>query len=248
MWWATGPKPHGNIGDLVGPYLYGKDRGHNPVATSQRSPDLLTCGSILRFARPGTVVWGSGHMRHTEESCTTARYVAVRGPLTREMVIQAGGSVPYLMCDPAMCLPLVYDPKVDQGEQPAIIPHYTDLDAATKLAKDWGWKVISPLNASVEDFVRRVLACPFVASSSLHGVVIPIAYDIPAVWIVLGDGVNGNGFKFRDFGASVSWRAEPCPVESMAIEQCATDYGLPDMRPTARFDLVKTMWEARPWQ
>lgn len=244
MWWARSPKP-GNVGDLVGPYLYRKDTGRAPRYADQSNPDLLTCGSIVRFARKDTVVWGSGHMRDSDDSCPDADYRAVRGPLTKAMIEKAGGVVPDMLCDPALCLPLVYDPHVRQDGMPGLVPHYTDLDECREWVKHHdGWQLISPLTDDVEAFVRQILTCPYVCSSSLHGLVIPLAYDIHAAWVKIGDGVNGEGFKFRDFGASIEWDATPGQLDDFM----GAWVRMPEMNAAKRYSKILDMWRARPWQ
>jgi len=42
-----------------------------------------------------------------------------------------------------------------------------------------------------------------VISSSLHGLIIAHAYNIPAIWVRLGNRLYGDNIKFRDYLLSV---------------------------------------------
>lgn len=213
-WWSLGPSP-GNVGDLLTPHILaalGLRVRHAP----QKQAQLLAIGSIARFARPGQYVWGSGVMFATDRPTTAARYLAVRGPLTRDAVLRFGGECPEVYGDPALVLPTFHNTPVEQVHELGVVPHYID-SAATRDASALGLPVIWPLDADPLAVVDRIRACRAVVSSSLHGVIIAHAYGIPAAWLVCTDGslhgnprtMDGDGTKFRDYAASVGVELVP---------------------------------------
>lgn len=54
----------------------------------------------------------------------------------------------------------------------------------------------------MEKVVGEILACEYVLSTSLHGVIIAHAYKIPSLWIRKGY-IDTDGFKFHDYFTSV---------------------------------------------
>lgn len=204
-----GPKP-GNLGDVLTPVLL-KKLGVNVRRAPRSKAQLLGIGSIIRFARPGQMVWGSGAMRETDRPSPDARYLAVRGPLTREVVLKSGGECPEVYGDPALLLPSVYNPPVEKRHEIGVVPHYIDRGLVrTDLP------MINPLRADPLEVVDEIRACHAILSSSLHGIIVAHAYGIPAAWVRFGDRLDGDDIKFRDYAASVGIELVPYPSISEA--------------------------------
>jgi len=241
MFWAKGPNP-GNVGDLIGPYLYEKDTGQKPEWDRKRS--LIVCGSIARFAQPNTTVWGAGCIRGGENLCTEADWRMVRGPRTRDRLAELGVEC-NTMADPALFLPFVYpkDPDYIGGETYCCVPHYVDLDH--KATQDDG--CVSPVTDDVEGFIDRICMHGVVMSSSLHGIIIAHAYGIPAMWVEFSDGVVGEGWKFRDYFDSIGvMDAKPMDLREEKYLPFGWHVGHYVVQPPDRTDLA-ALWETRPW-
>ena len=194
-WWSKGPKP-GNLGDVLTPVIL-RGLGHDVRWASRNHADLLAIGSVIRFARAGQRVWGSGAMWAKDRPSPKARYLAVRGPITGRLVAKNGGEDPGVYGDPALLLPLVHDRPVEKVHDLGVVPHYVDD------APEGPWKTISPLSADPLSVVDRIRQCRAIVSSSLHGIIVAHAYGIPAAWVMMSAKLDGDDTKFHDYAESV---------------------------------------------
>lgn len=199
-WWRGQP----NFGDALSPEILGYVSGATPAYVGRKARGkVLGLGSILRFVRPGDVVWGSGLMESTPLDASGATFLAVRGPLTRSLVRNA--DVPDVYGDPAILLPRFYNPPVTRRHEVCVVPHFYD----------WKHVSVDPKVAvvNVRDDWRTVIdtirSSDVVVSSSLHGIIIAETYGIPAVWAVMGDRLVGGSFKFDDYYLSSDREARP---------------------------------------
>lgn len=196
-WW-----PSCNFGDALSPYIVNKLSGKTPVWTSvdSASDKYLTTGTIITGVLPHCIVWGSGTM-HEDNVPGQADYRSVRGPLTRNLVVAAGHPCPEIFGDPAVLLPMLFNPKVRKMNGLGIVPHYVDAEQVTRQYGDKDCRIILPTDP-VETVISEILSCEAVISSSLHGLIAACCYGIPCLWVEFSDGVSGRGFKFRDFFGS----------------------------------------------
>jgi hypothetical protein len=201
VWWSTGPAP-GNFGDILTPLIL----AHYGIAhrwTTKGQAQAISTGSIIKFARPGLQVLGSGAMRQSDHIDPRAVFHWVRGPLTAEYVRRDGGQCPDWYGDPAMLLPRLFPRTVDPVHEVGVFPHYVDLDACQRFPF-----VISPLEP-VETVLRKLWSCRRVISSSLHGIIAAHAYGIPAAWVKFSDKLNGDDTKFHDHAQAVGLAQMP---------------------------------------
>lgn len=212
-WWPKAPPP-GNFGDILTPFLIKKIFGYSAkyeVTKPFKNPTLIAVGSIASRANKFTTVWGSGLMSRSNKLSTEATYLSVRGPITRDRIIELGGECPDNFGDPALLMPSVYHPKnVRQPFEYGIFAHYVD----TKEVSLWyrhapNVAMINPLNSRVENVVNRLLKCKRIISSSLHGIIIAHAYGIPAVWVKHSNKLKGDDSKFYDYFESVGIKMKP---------------------------------------
>lgn len=198
-----------NFGDALNVWLYRTITGREPIHAQMR-PKITAIGSVLHMAASRDIVWGTGCVSPNIplrcDSTTDIR--ALRGPLTKEVVLQHRSvvhgeriKVPDLYGDPAILLPRFIEPSSKKRYKACFFPHYTDANLRIRLPDD----VISihPMTGSsdvtVREVVRLITSSEYVVSSSLHGIIIAEAYGVPALWVVLTGNVAGHGFKFRDY-------------------------------------------------
>lgn len=179
-------------------------------------------GSVLQSANRNTIVWGSGLITDKEIPKEKPKKIcAVRGPLSRKVLIENGISCPEIYGDPVLLMPKYYLPNsLEKKYKLGIIPHIFDennhlvqqfIETSSKV------KLISMKN--YEDWksvIDDICSCEMIISSSLHGLILSDAYQIPNAWVEFSDKVFGNGFKFRDYFMSVNKPiSNPIRVKSM---------------------------------
>lgn len=207
--------PVNNFGDLLGPRIVdeilagrGSDRARGGVDRR-----LLAVGSILHFARPGDVVWGSGvngksvQLRH-EVADLDVR--AVRGPLTAEFLRSRGVDVPAVYGDPGLLVGRLWPRESFVGSMPqatlTVIPNLNDV-ARYRSHPDF-WHPCRPL----PDTVARIATSDFVVGSSLHAMVLADSFGIPARLI---SSEHEPSFKYEDYyrGSGRDGFTAACNVE-----------------------------------
>lgn len=214
FWWSEVKlmqKPAENYGDLLGKYLVERI-SNKPVVFAHPKrrhwrdlfqPIYVTAGSVLAHVNSKCVVWGSGII-NANQQVKHARFLAVRGPETRNCLLKQGYEVPEIYGDPGLLLPRLFNPKVEQTHDLGIIPHYVDYDMVKAYyQKDTKVKIINLKTNDIEITTKEILKCKRIISSSLHGIIVSHAYDIPAIWCRFSDKLFGDNIKFKDYFRSV---------------------------------------------
>ena len=214
FWWnekIIQNKDRENYGDLLGKYLVEKISSKKVVFAWPKkfsildwfAPIYVTVGSILANINHKCIVWGSGIIDQ-KTKVKNANFLAVRGPQTRKYLLDLSFEVPEVYGDPALLLPRYFNPKIEKKYKYGFVPHYNDF----KLVKDWFKDnpeifLIDMMTNDVEAKTIEFLQCEKIVSSSLHGVIIAHAYNIPAVWQKFSDKVFGDDIKYQDYYESV---------------------------------------------
>ena len=250
-WWPRTPLP-GNAGDLLTPLLLQGLFDVSPIYSIGR--EFLGVGSIIKQARPDTVVWGSGLITPEIPVAPGVTFLAVRGPLTRAALLGQGHSVPETYGDPAILLPLLYKPTNAAIQwRKGFIPHFVHHGSTNALPNDT--KFINILRGSKADLralIDEVMQCEMVFSSSLHGLIIALAYRKPVAWIRLPNHhLKGDSFKFRDFFSSIGLNgAHPINIRDArdlaALGACDTlQIDIPERLKTKLIESFHSFYEIR---
>lgn len=201
-----------NFGDDLNLFLIEKISGkrvipyrYSIIGKLGKKKNYLCIGSILNvLPNQQTEVWGSGVL--SDQLSLPARPVkvnAVRGPLTRQYLIEKGVECPEVYGDPAILLPGYFQPRTTiKKYKLGVIPHYKDKDqlVVKQYERSKDIQVLDMINyGSCQEFIDRICSCEYIISSSLHGIIIADAYNIPNLWVEFSDNVQGAGFKFRDY-------------------------------------------------
>ncbi|NQY05010.1 MAG: polysaccharide pyruvyl transferase family protein [Flavobacteriaceae bacterium] len=215
FWWSSrelyGKGPE-NYGDLLSKYLVEKISGGETVWVQpkkikwyhSKKQHIVAIGSIIAHVSKHSRVWGSGIISKNDK-VAQAEFLAVRGPETRKRILELGYTCPEVYGDPGILLPKFLDTaSVDKKYKIGIIPHYVDFELVSEWYKeDTSTKVINLRTDNIEATTGEICSCEQIVSSSLHGVIISHAYQIPAIWVQFSDKLHGDNIKFKDYFDSV---------------------------------------------
>lgn len=216
-----------NFGDALSVWLIKKITGELPIYADLHSgyKKFVVTGSILKWCDRDCIVWGAGFSDADDVVKGDTDIKAVRGPLTIQRVKICTLQNPTVFGDPGLLMPKFYQPdRQNKKYELGIIPHYMNQSEVYRslLASREGVKVINVFD-SVESIVEQIVSCCCVLSSSLHGLVVADAYDVPARWMEGSDRLGGDTFKFKDHLMAVG--IEPykpvkfCEVEEWSLEK-----------------------------
>jgi hypothetical protein len=204
-----------NFGDELSKFIVEGVSGQkvqwiNPLKQSffQRNfrKHYLAVGSVLHFGANNSRIWGSG-LLDTSYSAPNGKYYAVRGKYTRQELQKRGYKVPEVYGDPGLLAPLYYNNKnVTKKYILGVIPHYFETEEIIEQAKNLNLtdevKIIN-LRNDIEPVLDDILSCEHIISSSLHGIIVPHAYEIPTLRVEFSDKIIGDGIKYMDYFDSV---------------------------------------------
>jgi hypothetical protein len=187
-----------------------------PVYVKESEAELLGIGSLLDIyykqhhkdklgflrKRPWRTlhVWGAGFISSTTKALWPQSLVfhAVRGELTKARVAPESFVA---LGDPALLLPLIWPKKVTPTAEVTIIPHfitYQNFVAQYGAGLPKHWRILNLLG-DPKAITDGISSSDYIVSSSLHGLILADAYDIPSRWMEPHGELKGDGFKFIDY-------------------------------------------------
>lgn len=240
---------HRNWGDDLNFYFLQKLTGcpiiirHNfRMAKWLQHRNFLCIGTLLdgsKYKDCKTTIWGSGCSGADRGLTYPEKVLAVRGPKSRSYLLSQGIECPEVYGDPALLLPLVYNPRErfkvpssrfqvqssniqDEKNPPktrnqkletkryrlGIIPHVVDLHhpVIEEIREKHADEMLIIDLAHYEKWtnvIDQICSCERILSSSLHGLIVSDAYQVPNCWIELSGKISGGYFKFYDYASSV---------------------------------------------
>lgn len=179
-----------NLGDTLSPIIVNHMlslKGISPDVLVEGRKHLYAVGSVLTAGIQDATVWGSGVLNASLTYRLEGRKLdirAVRGPITRAVLMDYGYDASDVYGDPAILLPEVYTPKnVDKKAKYGLIVH-KDYDTSKAFSDGNEVNDVIHLNICTDDyreFIDQLTSVEVVISSSLHGIILAEAYGVNAV-------------------------------------------------------------------
>jgi pyruvyltransferase len=184
-----------NVGDLLSLITvdFVKEKLNLKDTKKDKTIRMFAIGSVIHTAKSDMVIWGSG-IRDTQTQPPNVNFDirAVRGPLTRKRMMENGYDCPEIYGDPALLLPLFYNPKIEKKYDYTIIPHYYKEN---DIPEEYKGKMMSTFTSDWKGFIDKIIASEYIICSSLHGLILAEIYGVPAI---LYD-VEKDLFKYEDY-------------------------------------------------
>lgn len=215
-----------NFGDDLNVFLLEELTGKKVLKYGEflhlRKRNVLAIGSIVEnYGNKYSIIWGSGAIEGKKEIVAPLKVCAVRGPLTQKYLEKTGVKVPNVYGDPALLLPLIYNPNnIKKKYQLGVIPHYVDykLPYVEEFRKNHPEILFIDLQNYKDwhDIIDQILSCEKIISSSLHGLILSDAYGIPNLRVKFSDKIVGGNFKYDDYNLAV----RQCTIEPIIFNGC----------------------------
>lgn len=193
-----------NVGDALNidliKFISGKEA--IKVPSTKLFKHLCAVGSVLSSMNHNSIIWGSGLI--SEEAINHITEIgdirAVRGFYSKKKIEEKFNiklNIP--LGDPALLLPKIFKASKIKDFKFGLILHYMDENhPICHKVKQLGGHIIN-VNLPIHDFILELTRCEVIISSSMHGLIISDAYDVPNQRVILSDKIVGGDFKYRDY-------------------------------------------------
>lgn len=196
-----------NFGDCLQPSIL-RHYGLTPVyASSLKKSDIILAGSILQSAPTdyNGIILGTGGDDYSY-NFPFAKILAVRGKLTQGNIKQPKESI--ALGDTGLLMPFVFPNYSNKKFDIGIIPHFVDKNHPKLLSYIKKNKNMNVLVINVFDHPRKICKqitqCKYIFSSSLHGLILADAYNIPNLRFVIRETMPTYfyDYKYHDYYSS----------------------------------------------
>lgn len=200
-----------NLGDSLGFVVVSfmlEKKGLSLETWVKKKKHLGSIGSYVFTSFQHLTIWGGGALFHPKNFRTLFyklhlfRYPfskydfrAVRGPLTRNVVMEYGHKCPEVYGDPAILMPYIYTPHCRVTHDVLVIPQfYTETEFRQKHTDLY---MVSMNTNDYKSVIDAIVSSKRVITSSLHGIILSEAYGVPTVFF---RGLEKrNDFKYLDY-------------------------------------------------
>ena len=168
---------------------------------------MYSVGSCLLNSYQNATVWGSGVPRGGPTGLrkyllyhplTKLDIRAVRGPLSRKVLLKYGHKCPEVYGDPAILMPLIYKPDCTKTDEILVIPQFVTEKRFREEHPDL--RIVSMNTNDYKAVIDAIASSKKVITSSLHAIILADAYGVPSVFY---RGLKKIvDFKYLDYYAS----------------------------------------------
>lgn len=214
-----------NFGDQLNKFLYEQILYWKINNTCNKNkPYVISIGSLFsnEFINSKAIVCGIGIANRDDKFQRPLKTFLLRGKYSQQRYRELGYDCPENHGDPGLIFPLYFSPTVRKLYTIGYTPHIIDTDIVKNLFKNDKTRLVIDLRCgnNIESVIRYMLSCEYIVSSSLHGIVIAHAYNIPCVWVKPINKLCGDGVKFLDYYSAFNLDNIVSPVINYTDVDC----------------------------
>lgn len=153
-----------------------------------RTKHLYCVGTNIHGGWQSATIWGSGiyppqtwakkFLQKLSRRKLDIR--AVRGPLTRQILEGQGFTCPNIFGDPAILMPMIYNPCKEKKYKYIVIPQF--IKEKEFRESHPSEHMVSMNTNDYKAVIDEIVSSEIVYTSSLHGIILAEAYGVPAVF------------------------------------------------------------------
>jgi len=202
FWWRYEYPDKLNFGDELTPYIIERLWGRKCEWADIPDCEMAAVGSIIEILQwesegQPIKVWGSGFIKPGPRYAhKNLDFYAVRGPKSLSRIVQVRNVA---LGDPGLLCNRIFKASKKKTHKVGVVFHFTDENspALDPIRDSQEYLLINPLNKP-DEVIRQITSCEFILSSSLHGLIMADAFNVPNYWMPLSELLGGD-YKFEDY-------------------------------------------------